>query len=299
MLAKILVALDGSPESESILPYIETLLRYQDADLTLVTVSPAGKPVAGMEAKGYLKEVAARLARKGAVVATEALTGHPADAIAAFAAGGRFDLVALSSRKGGLRRRLFGSVAEEILAGSQTPVLVLPPAGSKEAPPAIRKILVPLDGSHRSAAILKPVAALAKAFGSKLCFLTVVSPRKREELPVETMAHNLFGEQKALQAEGVEVEVAVLYGEPVERILNFAEENDVDLIALATHGRTGLDKVFFGNVAESVLRKSRRAMLVARSAAVSKTEVRSARAQEARHRSLEITGPKVKSPYSG
>lgn len=299
MLAKILVALDGSRDSESILPYIETLLRYQDADLTLVTVSPAGKPLAALEAKGYLKEVSARLARKGAVVATEALTGRPADAIAAFAAGGRFDLVALSSRKGGLKRRLFGSVAEEVLAESQTPVLVLPPAGSEKAPAALRKILVPLDGSHRSAAILKPVAALAKAFGSKLCFLTVVPSTKRDELPVETMAHNLFGEQRTLQEEGLDVEVAVLYGDPVQRILAYAEENAVDLIALATHGRSGLDKVFFGNVAESVLRKSRRAMLVVRSAAVSKTEVRSARAHQAQHRSLEITAPKVKSPYSG
>lgn len=298
MPAKILVALDGTKTSESILAYVETLLRYQDADLTLVTVAPPGKPVETLAGRGYLKEIAERLGRKGAVVKFETLSGRPADALAAFASGGAFDLIALCSKKGGLKRRLFGSVAEALLRSAVTPVLVAPPTADREAPAALKKILVPLDGSHRSASILKPAAALAKAFGAKLCFVTVVPLTKKEELPVETIAHNIFRDQKGLQKDGIEVEVAVLYGDPVERLLTFAEENNVDLIALSTHGRTGLDKIFFGNVAESLLRRSHRAMLVVRTAAVSKTETHSPRAYRAKGRALSVSAPSAKGPYT-
>ena len=297
MPAKILVALDGSPSSESILKYMESLLRYQDADLTLARVSPPGKPTED----AYLKDVAERLSRKGAVVNIEALSGHPADALVGFAAGGRFDLLAMCSRKKGLKRLLFGSVAEEVLRASTTPVLVVPPAEEREAPATLGKIVLPLDGSHRSASILKPAAALAKAFGSKLCFVTVVPSTKKDVLPVETVAHNLFRDQKALRKEGLEVDVAVLYGDPVERVLAFAEENDADLIGLSTHGRTGLNKIRFGNVAESLLRRGHRAMLVVRTAAIPKTKARSTRALKAKHHALEtlaLAGDVKKGPYN-
>lgn len=302
MTSKILVALDGSKTSESILTTLESLLRYQDADVTLATAAPAGA-VAQMLAQGYLKGVAERLERKGAVVATEVLAGKAAPALTAYAVGARFDLLALCSRgkKSGLQRLLFGSVAEEVLRSTSVPVLVVPPLGRKEAVPAPKKIVVPLDGSHRSASVLKPAATLAKAFGAKLCFVTVVASAKPEDLPVETVAHNLFREQKALQREGLEVEVAVLYGDPTERILAFAEENQAELIALSTHGRTGLDKLVFGNVAESLLHKARRPLLVVRTGAIPKAQGTTSAAFHAKHRTMERlakAGSIPKGPYN-
>lgn len=270
MTSKILVALDGSKTSESILPYLESLLTDQDADVTLVTVNSSGKDLDQMAAQGYLKGVAERLRRKGAKVDVEVLSGRPAEVMAAFAAGGRFDFLALCSRgRNTLKRMLFGSVAEGILRTALTPVLVVPPAGG--TPGVVRRILLPLDGSPRSASVLKPAAVLAKAFGAKLCFVTVTSSTKKE-LPVTTVAGQLLQEQKDLQKAGLEVEVAVLYGDPLQRILTFAEENKADLIALTTHGRTGLDKVVFGNVAESLLRKCRLPLLVVRNPAAWKAQ---------------------------
>ncbi len=299
MTSKILVALDGSKTSESILSYLESLLHYQDADVTLATAVAPGKPSQAEKAHEYLQQVADRLNRKGAVVDVEVLTGKPAPALTAYAAGGHFDLLALCSRgKSGLKRLLYGSVAEEVLRSTSVPVLVVPPAGRRDAPEAVKRIVLPLDGSHRSAAVLKPAATLAKAFGAKLCFVTVVSSTKTEELPVETVAHNLFRDQKALQQEGLEVEVAVLYGDPTDRILAFAEENDADLIALSSHGRTGLDKALFGNVAESLLRKSHRPLLVVRSAAGPQTKGKTPDALKAKHRALQ-TLAKVHEPSKG
>lgn len=301
MTAKILVALDGSKVSESILPYVESLLRYPAAKLTLATVRPPGNEVEQLAGSGYLKEIAARLKRRGAPVDTEVLVGRPAEALTAYAAGGRYDLLALCSRgKRGLKRLLFGSTAEAVLHAATTPVLVVPPASRGEAPAAVRKIVLPLDGSHRSAAILEPAAALATAFGAKLCFVTVVASSKKNELPVETVAHNLFRDQKAMQKAGLEVEVAVLYGDPVRRIAEFAEENGADLVALASHGRTGLDKVFFGNTAESLLRRIRRPLLVVRTLPTPRTAATGLRALQARRRAVEtfsMAGSPPKSPY--
>ncbi len=303
MTDKILVALDGSKTSESILPYLESLLRFRDADVTLATVCPPEKTSDRIAAQAYLKGVADRLRRKGAVVDMAVLVGRPAEALTTYASGGKFELLALCSRgKSGLKRILFGSTAETILQTSTVPVLVVPPTSEREASGLLRKIVLPLDGSHRSATVLKPAAALAKAFGAKLCFVTVVSPVKKDELPVETVAHNLFREQKELQKGGLEVEVAVLFGDPTERILAFAEENNADLIALSTHGRTGLDRVLFGSVADGLLRKGKRALLVVRTAAIPKTRGTTGKAMGAKHRALEaLAGVKTdmkRGPYS-
>lgn len=291
MPAKILVALDGSKTSESILPYLESLLRYRDANVTLAMATAVDQPTEQLDAHDYLKGVAGKLRRKGAVVDVEVLTGRPAEALTAYAATRGYELLALCSRgKTGLKRLIFGSTAEEVLQTSTVPVFVAHPVVGNETPSPIRKIIVPLDGSHRSAAVVPAAGALAKAFGAKLCFVTVVSPYKKSELPVETVAHNLFRDQKALQAKGLEVDVAVLYGEPAAKILAFAEENGADLIALSTHGRTGLDRVLFGSTAETLLRKSTRPLYVVRSAAVPKTRGKSGAAGKAKHRALQAMG---------
>lgn len=285
---RILAALDGSPASESVVEHLETLLKRQDADLTLLRVLPKEGTAPHRAAAAYLAEVAERLTRKGALLDTKILVGRPAEQIAAFAAGGGFDLLLLCSRgKAGLKRMLFGSTAEEVLRLASTPVLVVPPKAERPAPSLYRRILVPHDGSHRSAAVLRPAAELATAQEAKLTFVTVVSPTRKEDLPVETVAANLFREQKELQKRGLDVEVAVLYGDPAERVLAFAEENGTDLIALSTHGRTGLDRARYGSVAEALLRKGRRPMLVVRTAAIPKARGSSAAGLKAKHRAYE------------
>jgi nucleotide-binding universal stress UspA family protein len=285
---KMLVALDGSRTSESILAYVETLLRRQDANVTLFMVIPRDRPAETRSGQTYLDGVAQRLRRKGAVVDTRLQVGTPAEQIAAFAKGGDFDLIALCSRgKSGLKRALFGSTSEEVLRLTSTPVLVVPPLERHPAPSAIRKIVVPHDGSHRSGEALKPAAELALAQDSKICFVTVVSPTKKEELPVEIVAENLFRQQRELQKKNLEVEIAVLYGDPSERLIAFAQENQADLVALSTHGRSGLDRVLYGSVAESVLRKGQFPLLVVRTAAIPKTAGTGSAALRAKHRAFE------------
>jgi nucleotide-binding universal stress UspA family protein len=303
MVRKILIPLDGSKQSESILAYGEELLSRTDANVTLASVLRHGTAKEERIARAKLQPVAERLREKGVCVETVLLEGDPASEIVGQAREGAYDLIAMSTRgKSGLRRLMLGSVTEEVLRLATTPVLVAHPAPEGASEPELRKIVVPLDGSHRSASILPFVSELARAHGTKLAFVTVVSPTKKEDLPVEVVSKNLFNDQKRLKEQGLEVEIAVLYGDPAMEVLKFAENNKADLIALSTHGRTGLDRLRYGSVAEAILRKSRLPMLVIRTAAIVREHPVHATAAAARRRSLRIAeevGKGSKSPYSG
>jgi len=249
-MKRILVPLDGSHRSASILPYLETLLASQDANVTLVRVAPNGPMGRAHEAYSYLNRVAEGLRAKGAVVDIHVLTGKPGPALVEMASRGGFSLVVMCSRgKAGLKRLLLGSVAEEVLRRSPVPVLIVHPRSDAAEKPKMKRILVPLDGSHRSAAILPPAAALAKATGARLIFTTVVEPNAREEIPVEVLAKNLFREQKELLRQGIPTELIIRYGNPANEILSLGEVQGADLVALSTHGRTGLERARFGSVA--------------------------------------------------
>jgi nucleotide-binding universal stress UspA family protein len=267
MVKKILTALDGSKTSESVLPYLETLLASEDADVTLVRVVSGNSPEKHHEAYVYLNRVAAGLRAKGAVVRTEVRRGAAAFELAELAAQEGFSLLLMCSRgKSGLKRLLLGSVAEEVLRRSTIPVMIVHPLAKAAGRMRIKRIVVPLDGSARSASILPHVAALAKAVGARLLFMTTVEPRAKAEVPVEVVARNLFREQKKLHRQGIPTELSVRYGNPVEEILSFSDAQGADLVALSTHGRSGVERALYGSVTESVLREGALPLLILRTA---------------------------------
>jgi nucleotide-binding universal stress UspA family protein len=267
MVKKILTALDGSKTAESVLPYLETLLATEDANVTLVQVVPAGAPDRLDVAAAYLQKISASLRARGAVVDTAVETGAPAAELALKAARGGYSLLLMCSRgKSGLKRLFLGSVAEEVLRRSTIPVLIVHPLAKTAGMVRLKRIVVPLDGSVRSATILPHVATLAQATGARLLFMTTVSPEAKSDYPVEVVARNLFREQKRLHREGIPTELSIRYGEPVSEILSFSDVQGADLIALSTHGRSGVERAIYGSVTESVLRKGTLPLLILRTA---------------------------------
>jgi nucleotide-binding universal stress UspA family protein len=141
-------------------------------------------------------------------------------------------------------------------------------------------ILVPLDGSHRAEIILAHAKALAVAFKAKIVLLQVVEPsvsvvtpydmvpyydpKEAERMMTEAKGY-LAGQEGALRSQGVEVKSYVESGPVVAGILEVAEREKADLIAMASHGRTGLGRVFYGSVAAGVLHKADRPLLLIRS----------------------------------
>ena len=142
-----------------------------------------------------------------------------------------------------------------------------------------RKILVPLDGSKRAERILPHVEEMAKRYKAKVIFLHVIEYKAitTTEGSFITMSDQEFDQAKK-QAEklldvikeefrkkDIESHAHILYGPVVESIINIALQEGADLIALASHGRGGLSRVFYGSVAAGLLHRVDRPLLIIRS----------------------------------
>ena len=144
-------------------------------------------------------------------------------------------------------------------------------------------ILVPLDGSKRAESILNHVEELARRFDAKVIFLQVVEPsplimepeaglfnqyqeyhEEIEAIKKQAEAY-LAGIQGEFREKGIDSRVRVVNGPVVEAIIAAAESENADLIAAASHGRSGLSRVFYGSVAAGILNRADRPLLLIRS----------------------------------
>lgn len=135
------------------------------------------------------------------------------------------------------------------------------------------RILVPLDGSERAEAVLPTVTGLARGTGSQILLFRAYSAGLGAgfEYSALTLEFRLGAEEylkgvkERLRAEGVAAETRTLLGDPAWTILELAEREEASLVALATHGRTGISRWVFGSVTEKVLRASTKPLLIAHS----------------------------------
>jgi nucleotide-binding universal stress UspA family protein len=141
------------------------------------------------------------------------------------------------------------------------------------------KILVPLDGSETSEAVLPSVERLATAFGAGICLLHVV-PTMVIPVTMEgyanceqiTVACTKEGEgylrkiEKRFKAKGFQVESLLLNGDEAQRILEQSDRKEINLIAMTTHGRSGVSRWVMGSTAEKVVRHAAKPIFLVRSA---------------------------------
>ncbi len=130
------------------------------------------------------------------------------------------------------------------------------------------KILVPLDGSELAECVLPHVKAIAVGNGTgKVVLLRIVEPLPAGTPPavdfevvqkagVKAAEEYLARIKARLNKEGLNVEAKVLTGRPAETITEFAQREKADIIALATHGRSGISRWVFGSVADRLVRSS-------------------------------------------
>ena len=129
-------------------------------------------------------------------------------------------------------------------------------------------ILVPLDGSARAERILPYVEEIAVKFGSRITLLqiiesgmTIVTETKRA---VSEARAYLAGMEGSFRSKHIDVRSLVESGPVVMTINDVAAREACDLIAMASHGRTGLNRVFYGSVAAGVLHRADRPLLLVR-----------------------------------
>jgi nucleotide-binding universal stress UspA family protein len=270
----ILVPLDGSRLSETALPVAEALARGYDAEVRLLRALEAEDPIAAEAdaqkvAEGYLQAKALDLEAGGLQrVAWRVWFGEAAQAIANAVTTEGAVLIAMASHgRGGLKRLLLGSVTESVIRKGPAPVLVV--RGRPGWLPArAGRVLVPLDGSRLAAAVLPVVEGLAASLDLRIWLLQAVDPAS--EPGAEEALSARCGQAEAhlariaddLESRGRRVSWIVRVGSAIDVIRTGAREMEAGLIAMTTHGRTGLARFVLGSVAEAVLRAANTPVLL-------------------------------------
>ncbi|HEX9786711.1 MAG TPA: universal stress protein [Candidatus Binatia bacterium] len=296
MFSRIMVPLDGSKVAEQVLPFARILAGALKTPIELLEVIDISAMSAHMAAdkalyldqliaeaersvQEYLETVAHKLA--GFDVAVSIERGKPADAIIDKASPGTLIAMATHGRSG-ISRWLLGSVAEKVLRGTGHPLFLVRAADGEpgERPAVMNSIIVPLDGSTLAESVLPTVVELAKVLGaSVLLFRAFELPAKayygREDyLPdYEALKNRVKAEAQAyldarvaaLKEEGLtRVSSLVREGLGADEIIRCAREHPDSIVAMCTHGRSGVKRWVLGSVTEKVVRRSGDPVLVTR-----------------------------------
>jgi nucleotide-binding universal stress UspA family protein len=189
------------------------------------------------------------------------------------------DLIVMTTHGySGLSRWFLGSVTERVLRGAPCPVLAI-----RDKRP-LTNILITLDGSKLAETALEPGIEIARLLGGTVTLLQADQDAALGALELSMLELAEAGMSRHVQQlnqddhltsylnhtaekyrqEALTVETVIIEGAPARGILDFAEAQEIDLIVMTTHGRTGLKRWVYGSVTEKVLRSTTAAMLVIR-----------------------------------
>jgi nucleotide-binding universal stress UspA family protein len=303
MLDQLLVTLDGSEFGEHALPFAKVIAEKTGAAVNISHVHCCEPPTEllqntpfqyegvnmasyiAKDAEGqreYLKdqEETFKAELPDNRVCSALLEGYVTEALERHAREIDAKLIIMTTHgRTGVSRAWLGSVADSLVRHSSFPLLVIRSLEDGETFPTVRfeHFLVPLDGSKAGEKILEPTVALGKATGARFTLLHVVSPyvtvgARVSPLPAGHLKEKMAKAEEYLAAvagrltdEGIDATPKLeSHFAPARAILKTAEEDDVDLIALATHGYTGVKRALLGSVTDKVLRAARWPLLLER-----------------------------------
>ena len=257
--SKLLICTDSSPSSSGAINAGLEIGRLTSAKLRLLTVvmTPlyADQLPASLEQmRAREQDVQARLepyqasaAEAGVDLEVRVRTSATAyEGILEEAATGQPSLIVMG-RKGStnLSRLLMGSVALRVIGLSGCSILVVP----RDAVLNLKKILLAHDGSEYGEAAWREVIPLAKLAKSEVVAVSVARDDHREIDCKITLQHL----EASADRHGIALESVFLKGRPFEKIIETAREEQVGLVAMGSHGRTGLAQLFMGSVAQRVI----------------------------------------------
>lgn len=271
MFDRILIPLDGSATAESILPQVRRLTLNRRSELILLRVVepfPAdfhlGLPES-KEAEHYIQKLAERLVHQGLKARGMVRVGTPVPTLLDSARAEQATVIALSTHaRSGLSRWVLGSVAENLMAHSPIPVLILRASASATEPTPLtpfHNILMPTDGSPASLAIIPRLRDFARPLDARITLLTVYPPGQVQGAwPLEAAA--VKAAEQSLREACLVTAFHERHGHPPEEILKEAAEEGSDLIAMTTHGRSGPSRWILGSVTSEVLHQSTLPLMV-------------------------------------
>src|SRR3990170_106085 len=282
---RLLLATDGSLFSEGAIREAIRLAKRCSSKLAAIsvietnpeyeTIAPQLLEKAERPARGHLESVKAQAKKEGVEITTSILEGEDSyNFISDEAVKNKTTMIIMGRRgKTGLKRLVIGTPPARVLGHAPCNVLVVPRA----AQVGFRNILVATDGSRYAAAAASEAIGIAKKNKSKLIVLAVVPSESMQPMDIvhSQMSRDVIAEKElsvaensaktvkaVAQKEGVAVEAFIMGGRPADAIVQTAKEKNVDVIMLGSHGKTGIDKLLMGSVAERVIVLAACAVLV-------------------------------------
>jgi len=273
----IVVPLDGSTfAARALRPACSLAARLDHSQVLLVTCGPDDAEVA----RRHLEDQAVRFRGVVEIDIRILEAGNPGEGILAAAEAATDSLLCMATHgRGGLRATVLGSVAKQVVSQSTRPLVLVGPECRTALLPGERgRLLACSDGSEMSDSIMSAVASWSVRLQLDPCLTEVVPPDEvAEQLPdqpsrnrqVDAARGRLDALSAQLQTEGLvpaglTVTTEILHGHPETSIAAFAERLPAALIAMATHGRSGLSDVTIGSIATEVVRNAHCPVLVSR-----------------------------------
>ena len=294
MYRRILVPLDGSTVAEQVLPYVRYLAGKLKIPVDLLVVVDVVGMTGSMEtsnarnldafiaenvhrSEAYLEKIGKTFT--GVASSHMVIKGKPEEVVIEKAASDGDTLITMATHgRSGVDRWLLGSVAEKVLRVTTNPLLLVRATkeGKSEGEKTIKRVIVPLDGSALAEKVLPHVTALAKEITFETVLLRAYNLRQvistfEDYIPdwdlLEIQAREeakayLQSKARELKAQGaIEVSSLALEKEPAREIIDLAAEPN-SLIAMCSHGHSGIKRWVLGSVTEKVVRHSSSPVLI-------------------------------------
>lgn len=295
MFKRLLVPLDGSQLAETAIPAAVYLAKLLDSTVTLVHVIERNAPkeihserhlTNPEEAQAYLDEIARLWFPQDTKVESHVhtrLVSDVARSIVDHADELQPDLVIMCTHgRRGPKDVLFGSIAQQVIALGETPVLLIRPASEEQVKPfSCKQLLVPLDGLPDHEQGIPAAITLARACEGTI-YLTMVVPTygtlsgdeavtsrlnpgaTSAALDLAEIGASEYLRQRLqeLKSSGINATAEVKRGDPANTIVDTAEETNADIIVFGTHGKAGTDAFWSGSVTPKVSSHTRIPLLL-------------------------------------
>lgn len=278
MTQTILVAVDGTEESEASLAYVESLAKAWDAEVVLVeavpdaptTMTHGDAPTSDRRhallereelASGYVADLAADLRDRGIDASGEVARGDVTEVLLEQASQRGANLVALATwGRTGIARLLGGSVAEDLLERPSPTLLVVHASGDQRRSTAtIAHILVPIDATEASLVAIPTAALFAHTFGAPVTIVHFAS-NYATSVDMRASMHRLSVARRRLSDLGIEARTDLRKGDPVRGITEFGLDErahlPADLIVMAPRPKRGVMGRLKAGVTARVIRNS-------------------------------------------
>jgi nucleotide-binding universal stress UspA family protein len=273
---RLLLATDGSEFSEGAIREAIRMAKQCSSKLTVLSVIETNPEFESMaphvlekrekEVRAHLEAVQARAKQEGVSCEIALHEGEDSYKYIVDEAVAKKSTMIIVGRRGkkGFRRLVMGSTTSWTIGHAPCSVLVVPRAAQVQ----FKSIVVATDGSKYSAAAASEAIGIAKRNNARLTAISVVPAElatpadidfatiAREKLADQEM-HNAEKNAKAVkeaaQKESIEAQAFVMSGKPADAIIEIAKDQKADLVVVGSHGRTGLDRLLMGSVAERVI----------------------------------------------